>query len=61
MKRSMEYKETPVLHNFPALSKETSFTAKLEKRNIFSASLASLIENTPKLKISEVLVISVEV
>ena len=61
MKKSLIYSTFPILDNFPILNTETSFTAQLERRNVFSASLATLIENTPKLKISEVLVINVEV
>ena len=61
MKRTMEFRETPGLHNAPILDAQSISVPGVENRTTNTASLAGLIENSPRLKIAEVLVINVKV
>ena len=61
MKRTMEFRETPALHNTPILDAQSISVPGVENRTTNTASLAGLIENSPRLKIAEVLVINVKV
>ena len=57
----MEFRETPALHNAPILDAQSISVPGVENRTTNTALLAGLIENSPRLKIAEVLVINVKV
>ena len=61
MKRTMEYREALVLHNSPVLDAESISVPDFKDSSTNTATLSGLIENSPRLKIAEVLVINVKV
>ena len=61
MKRTLEFRETPALHNSPILDAQSISVPDFKNSATNTASLAGLIENSPHLKIVEVLVINVKV
>ena len=61
MKRTMEFREAPALHNTPILDAQSISVPDFKNSTTNTASLAGLIENSPHLKIVEVLVINVKV
>ena len=61
MKRTMEFRETPGLHNAPILDAQSISVPGVENRTTNTALLACLLYNSPRLNIAEVLVINVNV
>ena len=61
MKRTMEFRETPALHNSPILDAQSISVPDFKNSSTNTAALSGLTENSPRLKIAEVLVINVKV
>ena len=61
MSKTLHHTHDPFLQNNPVFKRVKPFTPDLAKKTLTGPELSTLIENTPKLKNSEVLVVNVKV
>jgi hypothetical protein len=61
MKKSFLHEKDPILKNNPIFKSVAPTTPKLQNQQLNIPSLLEKIDNTPKLKISEVLVVNIRI